>query len=145
MWRFITHTQVPPSAWRGCCRQRLPVWRQVDFYAAEHEYIKNMPPALTERVLTATEVITSLAQLEGWRLSGDGADIAIEKTFAFANFYQTMAFVNALAFIAHAQNHHPELLVQFGECRVRWRTHAVAGLSKADFDCAARTDALLTA
>jgi len=102
-----------------------------------------MPPAHTVRALTATEVITSLAQLEGWRLFGDGADIAIEKSFTFANFYQTLAFVNALAFIAHAQNHHPELLVQFGECRVRWRTHDVAGLSKSDFDCAARTDALL--
>ena len=102
-----------------------------------------MRPAHTIRALTATEVITNLAQLEGWRLFGDGADIAIEKSVTFADFYQTMAFVNALAFIAHAQNHHPELQVQFGECRVRWRTHDVAGLSKADFDCAARTDALL--
>jgi len=104
-----------------------------------------VPPAHTERALTATEVITRLAQLEGWCLSGDGAELAIEKTFTFADFYQTMAFVNALAFVAHTQNHHPELRVQFGECRVRWRTHDVAGLSKADFDCAARTDALLAA
>ena len=102
-----------------------------------------MPPAHSVRALTATEVITSLAQLEGWRLCGDGSDIAIEKAFSFADYYQTLAFVNALAFVAHAQNHHPELLVHYGECRVRWRTHAVAGLSQSDFDCAARTDALL--
>ncbi len=104
-----------------------------------------MPPALMKRALTATEVITNLARLEGWHLYGDGADVAIEKVFVFTDFYQTMAFVNALAFVAHAQNHHPELLVQFGECRVRWRTHDVGGLGKSDFDCAARTDALLAA
>ena len=103
-----------------------------------------MPSTHTARALTATEVITSLVQLEGWRLYGDDADIAIEKSFTFADFYQTIAFVNALAFVAHAQNHHPELLVQHGECRVRWRTHDVAGLSTSDFDCAARTDALLS-
>lgn len=102
-----------------------------------------MPQALTRRALTATEVITSLAKLEGWRLSGDGAAVAIEKTFAFADYYQTMAFVNALAFIAHGQDHHPELMVQYRECLVRWRTHDLGGLSKSDFDCAARVEALL--
>jgi 4a-hydroxytetrahydrobiopterin dehydratase len=54
-----------------------------------------------------------------------------------------MAFVNAVAFVAHGHNHHPELLVEHGRCVVRWRTHDVAGLSKADFDCAARIDSLL--
>jgi len=102
-----------------------------------------MPPAHTRRALTATEVITSLAQLNGWRLSGDGADVAIEKTFSFADYHQTLAFVNALAFVAHRRNHHPELTVRYGHCTVRWQTHDVAGISRADFDCAAQTDALL--
>lgn len=103
-----------------------------------------MPPAHTQRALTATEVITNLAQLEGWRLSGDGEDVAIEKTFTFADYYQTMAFVNALAFVAHRHMHHPELMVGYQHCIVRWRTHDVAGISRADFDLAGRTDALLT-
>jgi len=76
-------------------------------------------------------------------LSGDGADIAIEKTFTFANYYETIAFVNAVAFIAHAQDHHPALSVHFNRCVVRLNTHAVSGLSVSDFDCAARVDALL--
>lgn len=102
-----------------------------------------MPLAHTRRALTATEVITSLAQLNGWRLSGDGAEVAIEKTFSFADYHQTLAFVNALAFVAHRCNHHPELMVRYGHCTVRWQTHDVAGISRADFDCAAQTDALL--
>ena len=79
-----------------------------------------MPPAHTQRALTATEVITNLAQLEGWRLSGDGEDVAIEKTFSFSDYYQTMAFVNAVAYIAEQQDHHPELLVTYGSCSVRF-------------------------
>lgn len=97
------------------------------------------------RNLSATEIVASLARLEGWRLSGDGADLAIEKTFHFADFHATMAFVNAVAFIAHAQNHHPDLSVHFDRCGVRWRTHDAGGITRKDLDCAARIDALLTA
>ena len=98
--------------------------------------------ALTRRALTATEVVANLAQLEGWSLSGDGANVAIEKTYHFANYYETISFVNALAFIAHAQDHHPDLSVHYDRCVVRWSTHDVGGLSENDFICAAKTDAL---
>lgn len=53
-----------------------------------------------------------------------------------------MAFANAVAFLAESLNHHPELLVQYARCSVRWRTHDVQGISMADFDAAARVDAL---
>ncbi len=86
-----------------------------------------------------------MAQLDGWKLTGDGAQVAIEKTFRFANYFETMAFVNAVAFIAHAQDHHPDLSVQYNRCVVRWNTHDVGGLSSTDFDCAAQIDALLLA
>jgi 4a-hydroxytetrahydrobiopterin dehydratase len=99
--------------------------------------------APARRALTATEIVANLAKLEGWMLTGDGASVAIEKTYAFANYYQTMAFVNAVAFIAHAQDHHPDLSVHFGRCVVRFNTHDVGGLSVTDFDCAARVDAVL--
>jgi len=102
-----------------------------------------MPLAHIYKALTATQIIANLAKIEGWRLSGDGADLAIEKTFAFDDYYKTLAFVNAVAFIAHTSDHHPELTVQARQCVVRWQTHAVAGISLADFDCATRTDALL--
>ena len=99
--------------------------------------------AQPRRALTATEVVAKLAQLEGWTLSGDGAEVAIEKTYSFANYYETIAFVNALAFIAHTQDHHPDLSVHYNRCGVRLNTHDVGGLSATDFACAASMDALL--
>ena len=97
----------------------------------------------TRRALTATEIVAKLVDLPGWQLSGDGADVAIEKTYRFANYHETMAFVNAVAFIAHAQDHHPDLSVHYGRCVVRLNTHDVAGISATDVDCATRIDALL--
>lgn len=99
--------------------------------------------ALARRALTATEVVANLAQLEGWGLNGDGAAVAIEKTFTFDNYFETMSFVNAVAFIAHSQDHHPDLSVHFSRCVVRFNTHDVGGISMTDFDCAAQIDALL--
>ena len=95
------------------------------------------------RALSATEIVASLARVQGWELSGDGADVAIEKTFRFNNYHETMAFVNAVAFIAHTQDHHPDLSVHYNRCAVRFNTHDVGGLSVTDFGCAARIDALV--
>lgn len=99
--------------------------------------------AQERRGLSATEIVAKLAQLPGWQLTGDGDDVAIEKTFTFSDYYQTLAFVNALALIAHRQDHHPNLVVRYGRCTVRFNTHDVKGLSATDFDCAAQADALL--
>lgn len=95
------------------------------------------------RALTPTEVVMRLAAAPGWKLSGDGADAAIEKTFNFANYHETMAFVNVAAFIAHREDHHPGLSVHYNRCTVRFNTHDVGGISESDFECAARVDALL--
>lgn len=95
------------------------------------------------RALTATEVVTNLAQLEGWSLSGDGANVAIEKTYRFANYHETIAFVNAVAFIAHTEDHHPDLSVHYDRCVVRLNTHDVHGISSTDFECATQFDALV--
>ncbi|NCN70638.1 MAG: 4a-hydroxytetrahydrobiopterin dehydratase [Rhodoferax sp.] len=101
-----------------------------------------MPLALINKALTATVIIAKLAKLDGWLLRGDGADVVIEKTFSFSDYPQTMVFVNAVAWLAQARNHHPELQVHFNRCTVRFQTHDVAGLSMADFECAAAVDAL---
>ena len=95
------------------------------------------------RALSPTEVVTRLAATTGWQLAGNGADVAIEKTCTFANYHETMAFVNAVAFIAHAQDHHPDLSVHYSRCVVRFSTHDVGGISETDFDCAAMVDGLL--
>ncbi|HET7836548.1 MAG TPA: 4a-hydroxytetrahydrobiopterin dehydratase [Variovorax sp.] len=95
------------------------------------------------RALSATEIVASLARLEGWKLTGDGKDVAIEKSFSFANYFETIAFVNALALVAHRHDHHPDLSVHYNRCVVRFNTHDVGGLSATDFECAGLADALL--
>ncbi len=98
---------------------------------------------LQRRALTPTEIVKRLADLPGWKLSGDGAEVAIVKTFTFADYHETIAFVNALAFVAHTLDHHPDLSVHYQRCVVRFSTHSVQGISETDFECAARADALL--
>ena len=98
----------------------------------------------TRRALSATEIVAHLARLDGWKLSGDDTAVAIEKTYTFANYYETISFVNAVAFIANAQDHHPDLSVHYNRCAVRFNTHDVGGVSTTDFDCAAQVDALLS-
>ena len=95
------------------------------------------------RALTPTEIVRRLADLPGWKLNGDGDHVAIEKTYTFANYYETISFVNALAFVANALDHHPDLSVHYNRCVVRFNTHDVKGISETDFDCAARADALV--
>ena len=95
------------------------------------------------RALSATEIVAALAKLDGWTLRGEGATLAISKTYAFANYYQTMAFVNAVAFVAHVADHHPDLSVSFSRCVVQFNTHDVSGISSTDVDCAKAVDGLL--
>jgi 4a-hydroxytetrahydrobiopterin dehydratase len=95
------------------------------------------------RALSPTEIVTRLAQLgAGWKLSGDGDATAIEKTFPFKNFHETMAFVNAVAYVAHGMDHHPDLSVHYGRCAVRYTTHDAKGITELDFEAAARIEAL---
>jgi 4a-hydroxytetrahydrobiopterin dehydratase len=83
-----------------------------------------------------------IAQVEGWSLSEDGKSIS--RRFEFKGFYGTMAFVNALAWIANRENHHPDFKVGYNYCEVTFTTHAIDGLSENDFICAAKTDDLLS-
>lgn len=82
-----------------------------------------------------------LGQIDpGWSLTDDRS--AIERTFRFKDYYHTIAFVNALAWVAHSQDHHPDLNAGYNRCRVTFSTHSVGGLSENDFICAAHIDAL---
>ena len=73
-----------------------------------------------------------------WVLSADGK--ALQRAFAFKDFYRTMSFVNAIAHIANIEDHHPDLEVGYNYCRVQFTTHAIKGLSENDFICAAKID-----
>lgn len=88
--------------------------------------------------MPSAEVQAALAGLRGWSL----VDGMLEKRFAFADYHRTMAFVNGLAWIAHQQDHHPDLQVSYNACTVRFSTHAVGGLTLNDFICAAKVDAM---
>jgi 4a-hydroxytetrahydrobiopterin dehydratase len=92
--------------------------------------------------MTAEEARKLLPRLASdWSLSEDATELRRE--FRFKGFYRTMAFVNAVAWIANQENHHPDLEVGWGRCLVRYTTHAINGLSENDFICAAKVDALL--
>ena len=81
-----------------------------------------------------------LAKLKAWIVE----DGKLVKLYPFKNYYETMAFVNALAWISHREDHHPDLQVGYNKCRVEYATHAIGGLSENDFICAAKADALFT-
>ena len=102
------------------------------------------PVHQNRRAFSATEIVTQLSQLNGeqplgWRL----IDGSLEKTYAFKNFHETIGFVNAVAFIANAEDHHPDLALSYSKCTVRFNTHDVNGISISDFFCASKVDALL--
>jgi 4a-hydroxytetrahydrobiopterin dehydratase len=89
--------------------------------------------------MSAEDVAAHLLLVPGWQLVNG----SIEKHYAFPDFHHTMGFVNALAWIANAEDHHPDLALSYGHCTVRFNTHSVNGISINDFICAAKVDALL--
>jgi len=95
-------------------------------------------PCQGDTPLPQAEIDALLTQLRGWAV----VDGVLCKVFRFGNHYETLAFVNALAWISHREDHHPDLTVGFNTCRVTYVTHAVKGLSQNDFICAAKVDAL---
>ncbi len=88
--------------------------------------------------LTEAEVRALLKQLEGWEF----IDGRIAKSYTFKNYYHTMAFVNATAWVSHLEDHHPDISLGYNRCRVEYVTHAINGLSENDFICAAKLDKL---
>ncbi len=89
--------------------------------------------------LTTSEIKRFLKDVPGWQLKNG----EIQKTFAFKNYYETVSFVNAAAWIAHTQDHHPEIEFGYKNCTIRYSTHSVKGLSENDFICAAKINALI--
>lgn len=97
------------------------------------------PVAPGAKALEGNEISEMLGSLHGWTQEGARE---IHKTFKFPDFYQTMAFVNAVAWIANRESHHPDMEVGYNRCTIRYSTHDVGGLSENDFISAAHVDAL---
>lgn len=97
------------------------------------EHCKDQPVKLS-----ASEARKLGREIAGWTVFDD----RIEKTFSFASNQETMNFANAVAWIASRQNHHPEMIISMNTCTLTWFTHNLAGLSRNDFICAAKVEAL---
>ena len=90
--------------------------------------------------LSIDAVNNALAELEGWSL--DEQAPAIQRRFKFKDFPQTMLFVNAVAWIAQQQDHHPDIQFGYNQCQIRYSTHSLGGVSENDLICAARINSL---
>jgi 4a-hydroxytetrahydrobiopterin dehydratase len=101
--------------------------------------LRTLRCAHASTALDSAEAARLLALLDGWAIDAG----RLTRAYGFANYYETMAFVNALAYIAHCEDHHPELVVGYKNCVVRFDTHSVQGLSLNDFICAAKADVLV--
>lgn len=89
--------------------------------------------------MNETTVKEYLQQLDDWSYQGG----QISKMFGFKNYYETTAFVNAVVWIAHHEDHHPTIEFGYKNCKVSYSTHSVGGISENDFICAAKVDTLL--
>jgi len=91
--------------------------------------------------LSADRAAELLRQVPGWQLAPEAN--RIYRRFEFKGFYKTIAFINAMAWVANQQGHHPDFEGGYNFCLVNFTTHAIDGLSENDFICAARLNALL--
>ena len=88
--------------------------------------------------LSTADITAQLSALPNWQhMAG-----FIVCSYKFANYYETLAFVNALAFVVHREDHHPEITLTYNRCEVKFNTHSVNGISQNDFICAAKADAI---
>ena len=99
---------------------------------------RNALPSRARRGSATTSSRRRFASLPGWTRTGG----RIEKTFRFADYHRTMAFVNAVASIAHGEDHHPDLTVHYDRCVVAWSTHSAGGITRNDCICAAKVEAI---
>jgi 4a-hydroxytetrahydrobiopterin dehydratase len=103
---------------------------------------KCKPCSSGEGLVKPEEATEALKELKGWSLGDDKNSIVRE--VEFKNFYRTMAFVNAVAWIANTRDHHPDLEVSYGSCKITFSTHKAGGLTANDFICAAAVNRLIS-
>lgn len=88
------------------------------------------------------ELAELMREIPDWApVTVDGV-MQLERIYKFSNFKRALAFTNQVGELAETEGHHPEITTEWGKVRVRWWTHAINGLHRNDFICAAKTDAL---
>lgn len=91
-------------------------------------------------LLSEKNIAAELKKISGWLF--DPEKKIISKTFQFKGYYQAIAFVNAVAWIAHQEKHHPDLQVSYNTVVVCYQTHEAGGVTKNDLICAKLVNAL---
>jgi len=91
--------------------------------------------------MNRAEAEAMMDQVPGWELSDDATTLT--RRFEFKGFYKCVSFINAMAWIANSENHHPDFSAGYNYCEVNFTTHAIDGLSENDFICAAKINALM--
>ena len=104
------------------------------------ESLANAPCVRSARLADDAAIVQAIACLPGWARVAD----RLAKTYRFGNYHETIAFVNAIAWIAHRADHHPDLSVHYDRCIVSWSTHDAGGITGNDLTCAARVERLFS-
>lgn len=117
---------------------KIKEWHMWENFMSDLEHKHCLPCEGGVKPIAADDVKIKLRDIPGWEY--DEKKEIIFRRFDFKNFYQTMAFVNAIAWMAHRENHHPDLMIGYNYCEVRYTTHAIQGLSLNDFICAAKVN-----
>ena len=107
-----------------------------------HQRSNACPAKAACRRCRAREAQALMKQLEAGMAAGGRREEHRARVEVHATSIHTMSFVNAVAHIANAEDHHPDLEIGYGYCRIKFNTHAIGGLSENDFICAAKIDAL---
>jgi len=94
----------------------------------------------TPTLLNDTEVSKFIVEIKNWK--ANKAQNIISREFKLKNYYNTIAFVNAVAWIVHQQDHHPDIQLSYNKCHISFSTHSVSGLSVNDFICAAKINSI---
>jgi 4a-hydroxytetrahydrobiopterin dehydratase len=104
----------------------------------DHLFASHCTPLEGSEAMSSEVIDAQIGVVPDWKLHSG----ALERTYSFGNYYETLAFVNGLALMIHREDHHPDLLVSYNKCTVRFNTHSVNGISINDFICAVKADAL---
>ncbi|MFL2710264.1 MAG: 4a-hydroxytetrahydrobiopterin dehydratase [Gammaproteobacteria bacterium] len=93
--------------------------------------------------VTNSEIESLMPQIPSWSILENDDIKKLVCSFAFLDYDQTVNFANSVTKLAEEEDHHPEIIIEWGKVTVSWWSHKIKGLHMNDFICAAKTDELL--
>ena len=95
-----------------------------------------------ELILTNEEIEDFKQQIPSWIVEESDGIKKLICSFSFLNYEDSVGFANKIASLAEEEDHHPEIILEWGKVTVIWWTHKIKGLHQNDFICARKTDLL---